>query len=239
MTHDRLSTLQVICTESWGFTMEGTEMNQNSHFCKHSIQKAHQALINTLPDTQQDTLITQAVCSRVSGPEQQALMRASDFFFFFFDISFLQVSLLIWNWKVPLPHLHTWWKQMSPKGVQSNLCTSAAWQKCSRALQILLQSLEEPWEVDKVQRGFLSCSYSKEKVLVTKLEKNMALPSCWQHAIDRLIIYWQFFPFFFLSFAYSSNFNTIVQKRRDGKIVFLCKWLVKKQDVSWKIPKMT
>lgn len=95
MTHDRLSTLQVICTESWGFTMEGTEMNQNSHFCKHSIQKAHQALINTLPDTQQDTLITQAVCSRVSGPEQQALMRASDFFFFFFDISFLQASLLL------------------------------------------------------------------------------------------------------------------------------------------------
>lgn len=91
MTHDRLSTLQVICTESWGFTMEGTEMNQNSHFCKHSVQKAHQALINTLPDTQQDTLITQAVCSRVSGPEQQALMRASDFFFFFLTFPFCRL----------------------------------------------------------------------------------------------------------------------------------------------------
>lgn len=69
---------------------------------------------------------------------------------------------------------------MSPEGEPSNLCTSAAWQKCSRALQILLQSLEEPWEVDKVQRGFLSGSvFCKKKVLVTKLEKIMTLLVHW------------------------------------------------------------
>lgn len=109
---------------------------------------------------------------------------------------------------------------MSPEGDQSDLCTSAAWQKCSRALQILLQSLEEPREVDKVQRGFLSGSvFCKEKVLVTKLEKIMILPVCWQHAIDRLITCWHIFPsLFFFLFAYSSSFNTI-GKKRDGKIV--------------------
>ena len=71
-------------------------------------------------------------------------------------------------------------------------------------------------------RGFSFPVLLSVKVLVTKLEKIMTPPVCWQYATDRLITCWHIFPsLFFFLFADSSNFNTIVENTRDGKIVWL------------------
>lgn len=154
-------------------------------------------------------LIVRPACLCTSRPEHPFLKRASSFFLFLYFCSLgLKDS----------PALSVYVMETDePQGRVEG--PSSAWQKYSRALQILLQSLEEPQDVDKVHRGFLSSSaYCKKESAGDQIKKKkITLPIHRQHAIDRLITHQHIFTSLFTLFSSFLLIPLPLTQQQNGK----------------------